>query len=202
MAHALSSSTRCKLALILLASCLGIGAYTMACSSGGAGGGGGGGGGSGSSSGSLSGSSSGSRSGSSGGSGGGSGGSSGGGSSGANDAGGGGDGGVDPDQACHAMSGSACSDCCGQSHSTGANVADQAYYACVCMAANCATQCAQTDCSMAADAGSSMPGDPCDLCEQMVAPDDGGGACGPSINSACNGSPDCVAYVSCLNGCP
>lgn len=185
-------STRC--ALLLLVSTLGLGGFAMACVSSTTGGTGGtgndydagnnkGGGSSGGGSGSGS----------------GGGGSSSGGK--ASDAGNGGDGGADPDQACYSM-GTMCSDCCYQNHGSGSTTFDDAYMACVCTAAHCQTQCAQTDCSMSDDAGAPMPGDPCDMCEQQYAPVDGGGACGSSITSACNASADCVAFLNCENNCP
>jgi hypothetical protein len=109
---------------------------------------------------------------------------------------------TNPDNACAAMDAGACYGCCFNNHPNGVNVADNAYYGCVCTAANCQTQCAQTDCSSSPEAGFPEAGDPCDLCEQQVAPYDGGGACGPQITAACNASPDCVAFFQCENTCP
>jgi hypothetical protein len=109
---------------------------------------------------------------------------------------------TNPDQACAAMDASACSSCCYNNHTSGANVASSAFYSCVCTPANCQTQCAQTDCNSSPDAGFPEAGDPCDLCEQQAAPYDGGGACGPQITAACNASTDCVAFFLCENNCP
>jgi hypothetical protein len=81
-------------------------------------------------------------------------------------------------------------------------VYDNAWSACLCTATTCQTVCARTDCSDADDAGVSASGDPCDLCQQQYLPEDGGGACGPPVDTACNGSPDCVAYSSCSDNCP
>jgi hypothetical protein len=112
------------------------------------------------------------------------------------------EGGTDPDQGCYSLADGGCYDCCDQHHMTGSTTYYDALFTCVCTAANCQTQCAQTDCSMADDAGSSMTGDPCDLCEQQYAPDDGGGACGTPIATACNADPDCTAWLNCGNNCP
>jgi hypothetical protein len=109
---------------------------------------------------------------------------------------------TNPDEACAAMDASACYGCCYKNHTTGGNVAYGAFYGCVCTPANCQTQCAQTDCNSSPDAGFPEAGDPCDLCEQQVAPYDGGGACGPQITAACNASPDCKAFFQCESNCP
>jgi hypothetical protein len=123
-------------------------------------------------------------------------------SSGGSSGGGAGDAGTNPDNACAALSTTACSDCCINNHQSGSTVVDNAFYDCVCGPSNCQTQCAQTDCSSSADAGFAEAGDPCDLCEQQAAPADGGGACGPQITAACNASADCVAFFQCENNCP
>jgi hypothetical protein len=113
-----------------------------------------------------------------------------------------GDAGVAPDEACYSQGSDACETCCQQHHPTGSSQWDDAYYGCLCDPTRCATQCAQTDCNDNDDAGSPQPGDPCDTCEKQFAPDDGGGACGPIIDKACNGSADCVAYSKCSDSCP
>jgi hypothetical protein len=75
-------------------------------------------------------------------------------------------------------------------------------FTCICDNSNCATACASSDCSTNPDAAPSNPGDPCDKCEQKVAPDDGGGACGPPVKTACDNSLDCLALDNCLGNCP
>jgi hypothetical protein len=109
---------------------------------------------------------------------------------------------TNPDQACAKMGGIACSNCCVSNHPNGVNVAAAAFYGCVCTPGNCQTQCAQTDCNSSPDAGYPEAGDPCYVCEEQAAPIDGGGACGPQITTACNASPDCLAFFQCENGCP
>ncbi|HEV3190623.1 MAG TPA: hypothetical protein VGY54_09015, partial [Polyangiaceae bacterium] len=59
---------------------------------------------------------------------------------------------------------------------------------------------ALTDCSSDPDAGSSVPGDPCDLC-QNAATDDAG-ACASALYTACRAVPDCVSYSACEDNCP
>jgi hypothetical protein len=115
------------------------------------------------------------------------------------------DGGVS-DTACDMMSTSdACYTCCANNHVSGANIWNTAFFDCICAAPNgtqglCQSQCANTDCSSSADAGSPDAGDPCDICETDVTGADGG--CTPSINSACTASADCVAFDNCVNNCP
>jgi hypothetical protein len=108
---------------------------------------------------------------------------------------------ADPDQACHAQTGDACDKCCADHHPVGASGREDLWAKCVCDPSRCQAKCAQTDCSDNADAGAAAPGDPCDLCEQQFAPDDGGGACGPIIDTACKGDPECVAYTACSDAC-
>jgi hypothetical protein len=107
------------------------------------------------------------------------------------------------DLAC-ALSGDGCPDCCATNHATGENVYDDVFNDCTCGPPNgtlgvCQTQCAQTDCSSDPDAGSSVTGDPCDLCEQQSVSD---GGCVAPLNTACQPVPDCVLYAACLNLCP
>jgi hypothetical protein len=200
---------RSKSTLAVAAMCGLLGSSTTACglplsgdgpnresSSGGSGSGSSSGGGSVSSSGSSSGSGSGSSSG--GASGSGSGSSSGSGSGG--DSGSTGDGGGD--NACYVQASDACINCCYDDHPAGGSSWDGAFYACVCEPSNCATQCAQTDCSTDPNAGWPQPGDPCDLCEQQAVSASGGGACGAAVAAACNPVADCVALVDCANRCP
>jgi hypothetical protein len=118
------------------------------------------------------------------------------GSSGATDAG------TDPDLACYSMGSDACETCCENNHPSGSTIYDDAWSNCLCATNTCETVCAQTDCSDSDDAGVSQSGDPCDLCQQQYLPDDGGGACGPPVNTACNGSADCIAYSNCSDNCP
>jgi hypothetical protein len=89
--------------------------------------------------------------------------------------------------------------CCYNAHTTGGDMLNNAYYSCICTTAHCSTQCALTDCSQSPDAGFPQMGDPCDLCEQMYAPDDGGGVCG--VTPDCAGNADCLAYAACENTC-
>lgn len=110
------------------------------------------------------------------------------------------DGAVDPDKSCYSLTPNACGNCCSQHHPTGDQVQSNAFDMCICSAPHCAVQCALTDCSSAADAGSSMPGDPCDLCQTALLGD--GGACTIAIDTACKASPDCVAFDHCNNLCP
>jgi hypothetical protein len=108
------------------------------------------------------------------------------------------------DLACALLSGDGCPDCCATNHPVGEPVYDDVVNDCTCGPPNgtlgvCQTQCAQTDCSSDPDAGSSVTGDPCDLCEQQSLTD---GGCVAPLNTACQPVPDCVLYASCLNLCP
>jgi hypothetical protein len=107
------------------------------------------------------------------------------------------------DLAC-SLSGDACSACCATNHPVGEPVYDNVVNDCTCGPPNgtlgvCQTQCAQTDCSSDPDAGSSVSGDPCDLCEQQSVTD---GGCVAPLNTACQPVPDCVLYAGCVNLCP
>jgi hypothetical protein len=107
------------------------------------------------------------------------------------------------DQECAAKGANDCGSCCEDHHQTGANTFYGALFGCLCgPSGKCQTQCAQTDCSNDPDAGFPQQGDPCDQCETQNAPEDGGGACGPAIDNACNGNADCQALFSCWDKCP
>jgi hypothetical protein len=129
-------------------------------------------------------------------------------STGGSDAGGGqdaapGDDASTGDNPCAKLSGDQCGSCCEDHHQNGANTFYNAFFGCLCGAqGKCQTQCAQTDCSDQQDAALPQQGDPCDQCEMTNAPDDGGGACGPSISAACSGSADCKALLDCWDQCP
>jgi hypothetical protein len=137
---------------------------------------------------------------------------------GSSSSGGGDDGGIKPqdagsvpdssvaDLACDSMStDDLCVACCTNNHPSGSMTYDNALYDCVCgppvgTQGICQSQCASTDCSAAADAGSSEAGDPCDVCtSQSVASD--GGACASSVNSMCGQDPDCLAFSNCVDNC-
>jgi hypothetical protein len=98
------------------------------------------------------------------------------------------------------MAGDACETCCSDHHPQGSQENDDAFYGCICDPTRCATQCAQTDCSDADDAGSSVKGDPCDTCQNQYFLDDGGGACGVIVSQQCT-SADCKAYAACSDNC-
>jgi hypothetical protein len=116
-----------------------------------------------------------------------------------------GDAGVDPDLQCYGQASAACYQCCVNDHPSGSMVYDNVFYDCMCAAPNgtqavCQMQCAQTDCSSAADAGGAVTGDPCDLCETAAIGD--GGACAAPLNTACGASADCLAFSNCQSQCP
>lgn len=98
----------------------------------------------------------------------------------------------------------ACYTCCANNHASGADIWNNAFFACICDGNGtqglCQTQCANTDCSSSGDAGYPDAGDPCDICETNATNADGG--CAPSIDTACNASADCVAFNNCVNNCP
>ena len=106
---------------------------------------------------------------------------------------------------CGAMTSDLCIKCCDTAHPKGAATEMSATEKCVCgppvgVDGKCQAQCAATDCNPSPDAGSSVTGDPCDICT-TVATDDGG-ACVASVAAACNADPDCVAHRSCTDQCP
>jgi hypothetical protein len=98
-----------------------------------------------------------------------------------------------------------CWNCCTNNHPSGSTVWNNAFYDCVCGPPDgtqgiCQTQCAQTDCSAAYDAGGPEAGDPCDTCENDSLGTDGG-ACASSVGALCGQSPDCLAFSNCFNNC-
>jgi hypothetical protein len=98
-----------------------------------------------------------------------------------------------------------CWNCCTNNHTSGSTVWNNAFYDCVCGPPDgtqgiCQTQCAQTDCSAAYDAGGPEAGDPCDTCENDSLGTDGG-ACASSVGTLCGQSPDCLAFSNCFNNC-
>jgi hypothetical protein len=118
---------------------------------------------------------------------------------------GGGDTGGDPDLQCYGQSAELCYQCCVTNHPSGSMTYEGAFYDCMCAPpvgtqGACQTQCAQSDCSSAADGGGSMTGDPCDLCEMAAIGD--GGACASPLNTACGASADCLAFSNCQDNCP
>jgi hypothetical protein len=62
----------------------------------------------------------------------------------------------------------------------------------------CQTSCATEYCS---NGTITTAGDACEVClDNSLSPD--GGACLSQLTTACDGNADCLAYVTCTNGCP
>lgn len=111
------------------------------------------------------------------------------------------------DSSCAELSSDACWTCCNNNHPTGSQTYQSAFQVCTCAPPNgtlgaCQVPCAQTDCSSDPDAGSSVTGDPCDLCEQASLNSEEAGACVDPVNTACTPIADCVQFVNCMNQCP
>ena len=109
------------------------------------------------------------------------------------------------DVSCAALASEACWTCCEAHHPAGSAVNQTAIDDCICGPPNgtsavCQAQCATTDCSSNDDAGSSQPGDPCDLCTTQAT--DPGGKCETPVQTACQVNPDCIAYAACTDQCP
>lgn len=104
------------------------------------------------------------------------------------------------DQACtQAGSTNACIGCCQTNHQTGSNTFIQAAQTCECTSPGaCKTPCAATYCA----ATPQTPDTTCNTCISNSLDPDAGGACLTPIETACNGDPDCQAYLACANACP
>jgi hypothetical protein len=109
------------------------------------------------------------------------------------------------DVSCAALASDPCFTCCEAHHPAGSQIHQTAVDDCICGPPNgtgavCQAQCANTDCNSNDDAGSSQPGDPCDLCTTQAT--DPGGKCETPVQTACQVNPDCIAYVACTDQCP
>jgi hypothetical protein len=109
--------------------------------------------------------------------------------------GGNGDSGPTDDTVC-IQNPSTCVACCQNRHKTGTNVFISAVQGCECGAGGaCQTQCATTYC--ATPPSQPAVGSTCDTCLQTTLST--GGSCYNQVDSACNASADCVAYLNCTN---
>jgi hypothetical protein len=89
--------------------------------------------------------------------------------------------------------------CCQNLHTTGVDTLIADIQACDCGTSGvCQTACATEYC---ADGSITTAGDACDTClEASIDPD--GGACLAALQSECASNADCLAYITCTNGCP
>lgn len=85
----------------------------------------------------------------------------------------------------------ACFDCCDPSK-TAFEASDKAYGDCICAAAKCGTQCAQTACN-AASPKEPAQGDACDTCLMQNSD-----ACGQSAASICDADANCKKASECV----
>ena len=92
--------------------------------------------------------------------------------------------------------GMACRACCRNAHMTGVQTYNNAIHTCVCTGNKCPA-CANNYCGP--DGG--QPSNQCNNCGLATLVPDGGACFGP-VFTACQQSPDCVAYGQCLNACP
>jgi hypothetical protein len=111
------------------------------------------------------------------------------------------------DLSCSLLTSDACWLCCVNNHPAGSQTYQNAFQVCTCAPPNgttgaCQAPCAETDCSSDPDAGSSVTGDPCDLCEQASLNTEEAGACVNPVNTACMPVADCAQFVNCMNQCP
>jgi hypothetical protein len=91
-----------------------------------------------------------------------------------------------------------CYQCVGNQNQAGADKSDEFYFDCQCQAADCATQCAQSDCSNAQNAPAPTPGDACDTCEQK-----NDMACSTQADTQCQADATCAAFMAAVQkaGC-
>ena len=105
----------------------------------------------------------------------------------------------DGDQTCQAEAASSCITCCQGLYVTGVNDLIADIQACDCGTSGvCQTACATEYCS---NGTVTTAGDPCDTCLQASVEADGG-ACLAALTTECDADPDCLAYITCTNGCP
>jgi hypothetical protein len=90
---------------------------------------------------------------------------------------------------------SACVSCCSKAHQDGAGAYLVATIDCMCLPANCETECATTLCN------ADNPKNPDSKCATCV--NGKNAACAMSIKSACTAAPNCVAFDACIgdSGC-
>lgn len=88
----------------------------------------------------------------------------------------------------------ACVTCCSNKHESGAAVYFTALIDCMCLAANCAKECAPTIC----DPALKNPDAACNACMSGK-----NAACNASVSAACAPDADCVAFNACVgdSGC-
>jgi len=84
----------------------------------------------------------------------------------------------------------ACVQCCSTAHQDGAGAYLVATIDCMCLPANCETECAATLCN--AD-NPKNPDTKCGACVQGK-----NGACAQAIKTACTADPECVAFDACV----
>lgn len=89
----------------------------------------------------------------------------------------------------------ACATCCSNKHENGAGVYFVALIDCMCLAANCAKDCATTICVTDA------PKNPDAACNACIAAKNT--ACAAVTKATCTADPDCVAFDACVgqSGC-
>ncbi len=86
----------------------------------------------------------------------------------------------------------ACVTCCSNAHQDGAGAYLVATIDCMCLPANCATECATTLCNADNPKG---PDAKCTTCVNGK-----NAACAPAIKTACTADPECIAFDGCIGG--
>lgn len=83
-----------------------------------------------------------------------------------------------------------CLDCCVAAHPTGSDTFYGTYIDCLCLPANCATDCGLSLCDPFAP---SAPDALCDACISAAS-----ASCQAPVATACSADPDCIAFDTCV----